>query len=124
MRGNGMGLQGNRNIAREVAALKVQLKKLTEALEGEANDGIERAVDKVQSKGKEAIDQAIEAAQAFIDEQAESARDAARALAKKSTEVRDAATESLVETVQARPLSTLAAVIGIGFLAGYLCRRH
>ena len=124
MRGNSTVLHGNKDLAREVAALKHQLKSLTEALEAEASNGASRALDKVESKGREAIDQAITAAQAFIDEQAEHARDAAKALARKSGEVRDAATESLVESVQARPLGTLAAVIGIGFLAGYLCRRH
>jgi ElaB/YqjD/DUF883 family membrane-anchored ribosome-binding protein len=124
MRGNSMSLHGNKELAREVAALKVQLKKVTDTLEAEANDGVERAMDRVQGKGKEAIDHAIEAAQAFIDEQAESARDAARKLAKKSGEVRTAAQETLVENVQAHPLGTLAAIAGIGFLAGYLCRRH
>jgi hypothetical protein len=36
----------------------------------------------------------------------------------------DEIAESLVETVRNRPLGTLAAEIGIGFLAGYLCRRN
>lgn len=120
MRGNNVGLYANKDLAREVDALKVQLKKVTEALEAEATEGADRALDKVHSKGKEAIDHAIEAAQAFIDEQAESARDKARRLARKSGEVRTAAEE----TVQAHPLSTVAAMVGIGFLAGYLCRRH
>jgi hypothetical protein len=30
----------------------------------------------------------------------------------------------MVEQTEAHPLSTLAALIGIGFLAGYLFRRH
>jgi ElaB/YqjD/DUF883 family membrane-anchored ribosome-binding protein len=114
MRGNSIGLQDNKDLAREVAALKVQLKKVTDVLEAEASETAGQAVDKVQSKGKEAIDHAIEAAQA------ESARDKARRLARKSGEVRTAAEE----TVQAHPLSTVAAMVGIGFLAGYLCRRH
>jgi ElaB/YqjD/DUF883 family membrane-anchored ribosome-binding protein len=41
----------------------------------------------------------------------------------KATEMRDAAADSLIKTVKERPLTTLAAVIGIGFLAGLLCRR-
>lgn len=124
MRGNNVGLYANKDLAREVAALKAQLRKVTDALEAEATEGADRAIDKVQSKGKEAIDHAIEAAQAFIDDQAEQARDAARKLARKSGEVRAAAEESLVENVQAHPLGTVAAILGIGFLAGYLCRRH
>ena len=89
----------------------------------DANDGVNRAMDAVESKSKETIDDAIEAAQRFIDEYAESAKDTAARLARKSAQMRDSAADSLIETVQARPFGTLAAMVGIGFLAGYLCRR-
>ena len=92
-------------------------------MEADATEGVNRAVDAVETKSKEAIDDAIETAQNFIDEYAESAKDYAAALGKKSGQIRDNAANSLVETVQARPFGTLAAVIGIGFLAGFLCRR-
>ncbi|UYN96631.1 MAG: hypothetical protein KIT25_06775 [Enhydrobacter sp.] len=124
MRGNAVALHGQKHLAKEVAALKAQLRKLSDALEAEAHDGVERVADQVQTKSREAIDHAIAAAQSFIDEQAELARDTAKSLARKSSEMRDAAEESLVEQVQAHPLGTLAAIAGIGFLAGYLCRRH
>lgn len=124
MRGNGITGHANKDLVKEIAALKSQLKKLSSAMESEANDGVSRALGAIESKSREAIDKAIDAAQEFIDEYADSATDAANALAKKSVQVRDAATQSLVETAQSRPLATLAAVIGIGFLAGYLCRRE
>jgi len=124
MRGNGLGRHAGKDLGKEITALKLQLKKLTEALEAEANDGVSRAINKVESKSHEAIEEAVDAAQAFIEEQAEHARDAARALSQKSGEWREAATDTLVESVQARPLGTLAAIAGIGFLAGYLCRRN
>ena len=92
-------------------------------MEADATEGVSRAVGAVEAKSKEAIDDAIETAQNFIDEYAESAKDYAAALGKKSEQIRDNAANSLVETVQARPFGTLAAVIGIGFLAGFLCRR-
>ena len=41
----------------------------------------------------------------------------------KGMEMRDAAADSLIKTVKERPIATLAAVVGIGFLAGFLCRR-
>jgi histone H3/H4 len=125
MRGNGTAQYAtNKDLVKEIAALKGQLKKLSAAMEAEAKDGVSGALSDIETKSREAIDSAIEAAQEFIDGYADSASEAASALAKKTVQLRDAATDSLVETVQARPLSTLAAVIGIGFVAGYLCRRN
>jgi ElaB/YqjD/DUF883 family membrane-anchored ribosome-binding protein len=123
MRANGLAAHSNKDLVKEINALKAQLKKLSAAMESEANDGVSRALSTVESKSKQAIDDAIEAAQSFIDEYAETARDGMNALSKRSAELRDQATESLVETVQNRPFGTLAAIVGVGFLAGYLCRR-
>ena len=118
MRANG------KDLVKETNALKVQLKKLSVALEAEANDGVSRAVGAIETRSKQAIDNAIEAAQDFIDEYADSAAETVERLNKKTAQVREAATDSLVEAVEARPLATLAAVLSLGFLAGYLCRRH
>ena len=124
MRANGTATAlPNRDLVKEINALKAQLKKLSAAMEAEASDGMTRAVGTVEAKSKEAIDDAIEAAQNIIDEYAENAKEYAAALGKKSEQFRETAASSLVETVQARPFGTLAAVIGIGFLAGFLCRR-
>ena len=123
MRANGTSQDSHKDLVKEINGLKIQLKKLSSALEAEANDGVSRAVGAIEAKSKEAIDDAIAAAQEFIDDYADTARDAAAALGKKSAQIRDAATDSLVEAVEARPLGTLAALLGLGFLAGYLCRR-
>lgn len=124
MRANGsVHALPSKELVKEINALKAQLKKLSSAMETDANDGMNRAVGAIETKSKEAIDSVIETAQEFIDDYSEQAKDAASVLAKKSLQVRDNAAESLVETVQNRPFGTLAAVIGIGFLAGYLCRR-
>jgi ElaB/YqjD/DUF883 family membrane-anchored ribosome-binding protein len=123
MRANGLAAHSNKDLVKEINALKAQLKKLSSAMEAEANDGVSRTLSTVESKSKQAIDDAIDAAQGFIDEYAETARDGMQALSRRSAELRDQATESLVETVQNRPLGTLAAIVGVGFLAGYLCRR-
>jgi len=123
MRSNGTSQHSHKDLVKEVNALKVQLKKLSTALEAEANDGVSRTTAAIESRSKEAIDGAIETAQEFIDEYADTARDAAAAIARKSAQVRQAATDTLVEAVETRPLGTLAALLGLGFLAGYLCRR-
>ena len=113
----------SRDLVKEINALKAQLKRVSDAMANDASDGMNRAIDAVESKGRETIDDAVDAAQRFIDDYTDTAKDTASKLARTSSQMRDSAADSLVETVQARPFGTLAAVIGIGFLAGYLCRR-
>jgi hypothetical protein len=124
MRSNGTGHHaGNKDLVKQIAVLNSQLKKLSAAMEAEAHSGVARTLSAIETKSREAIDCAIEAAEEFIDGYADSASETASAIAKKTGQLRDAASESLIETVQARPFATLAAVVGVGFLAGYLCRR-
>ena len=124
MRGNGSTQTiPSKDLIKEINALKAQLKRVSDTMAAEANEGVSRAIDAVESKSKETIDDALEAAQRFIDEYAETAKDTAARFARKSSEIRDSAADSLIENVQARPFGTLAAIAGIGFLAGYLCRR-
>jgi len=114
----------SKDLVKEINALKAQLKRVSDAMANDASDGMNRAIDAVESKSRETIDEAVDAAQRFIDEYSETAKETASRLARASSQMRDNAADSLVETVQARPFGTLAAVIGIGFLAGYLCRRQ
>jgi ElaB/YqjD/DUF883 family membrane-anchored ribosome-binding protein len=65
----------------------------------------------------------IEAARALVDNYSETAANAAAHLSRESAQLRDNVADSLIDTVRARPFGTIAAVLGIGFLAGYLCRR-
>ncbi|HLG47591.1 MAG TPA: hypothetical protein VKY24_15205 [Reyranella sp.] len=113
----------SKDLVKEINALKAQLKRVSDAMANDASDGMNRAIDAVESKSRETIDDAVDAAQRFIDEYSDTAKETASRLARASSQMRDSAADSLVETVQARPFGTLAAVIGIGFLAGYLCRR-
>ena len=94
-----------------------RLQKEAEAIENSAKHELPYDVDKAMSK--------------HLQKMADQLKDAAGDMKKlagkpglKSGEMRDDARDSLIETVQARPLGTLAAVVGIGFLAGYLLRRH
>jgi ElaB/YqjD/DUF883 family membrane-anchored ribosome-binding protein len=123
MRGNGHSIP-SKELVKEINALKAQLKRVSDAMASDASDGMNRAIDVVESKSRETIDEAVEAAQRFLDDYSDGAKDTASRIARKSSEMRDTAADSLVETVQARPFGTLAAVVGIGFLAGYLCRRQ
>ena len=124
MRVSDRGASANKELVKEVNALKAQLKKVSATMEAEAGDGASRALDTIESKGKQAIDSVIEAAQDFVAEYGDAARDRVDALTRRSAELRDKATESLVETVRQRPMGTLVVIAGIGFLMGYLRRRH
>ena len=51
--------------------------------------------------------------------------DTAKAIAHDTAKLKDKATDTLIEQTETRPLTTLAALVGIGFLAGWLSyRRH
>jgi ElaB/YqjD/DUF883 family membrane-anchored ribosome-binding protein len=126
MRANGIAPRTQRStkdLVKEVTVLKSQLRKLSAAMEADAKEGMNGAVSAIELKSRAVIDEALEAAQTFIDEQTENARDLTDATLDKAAKLRDSAADSLIETVQARPLATLAAVVGIGFIAGLLCRR-
>jgi ElaB/YqjD/DUF883 family membrane-anchored ribosome-binding protein len=124
MRANGTATANStKDLVKEISVLKAQLKKLSTSIEKDASNGLNGALSDLQIKSKETIDEVIETAQAFIDDYSDSAKEATKALMQKSAQLRDDATDTLIETVKERPIATLAAVVGIGFLAGYLCRR-
>ena len=125
MRANGMSRtqRSSKDLVKEISVLKSQLKKLSSAMEADASDGVNGAISAVQMKSRAAVDEAIEAATSFLEEQADNAKELADSALEKATEMRDAAADRLIKTVKERPLTTLAAVVGIGFLAGLLCRR-
>jgi len=125
MRANGMSRtqRSGKDLVKEISVLKSQLKKLSSAMEADATEGVDGAVSAIQLKSRAAIDDAIEAATSFLDEQTSNAKEMADSALEKASEMRDAAADSLIKTVKDRPLATLAAVVGIGFLAGLLCRR-
>jgi ElaB/YqjD/DUF883 family membrane-anchored ribosome-binding protein len=124
MRANGTATANSaKDLIKEISVLKSQLNKLSSSIEKDAGNGVSGALSDLQVKSKETIDEVIETAQAFIDEYSDSAKETTKALMEKSAKLRDEATEALVETAKARPLATLATIVGIGFLAGYLCRR-
>ena len=124
MRANGTATaNSSKDLVKEISVLKAQLKKLSSSIEKDASNGLNGALSDIQAKSKETIDEVIETAQAFLDDYSDSAKESTKALMAKSAKLRDDATDALIETAKERPLATLATVVGIGFLAGYLCRR-
>jgi ElaB/YqjD/DUF883 family membrane-anchored ribosome-binding protein len=126
MRANGLAPRTQRStkdLVKEISVLKSQLKKLSSAMEADASENVNGAISAIQIKSRAAVDDAIEAATSFIEEQTENAKDLADSAVDKAAELRDSAAETLIKTVKERPMTTLAAVVGIGFLAGLLCRR-
>jgi ElaB/YqjD/DUF883 family membrane-anchored ribosome-binding protein len=123
MRSNETAFKANKELIREVNALRTRLKRLSTSMEHEAEGSAGRVLNAVESKSKEAIDAAIGAAQDFTDQYADGARDTAHEVSRRASELRDQAAESVVDTVRARPFVTLATIASIGLLAGFLCRR-
>jgi ElaB/YqjD/DUF883 family membrane-anchored ribosome-binding protein len=126
MRANGLAPRTQRStkdLVKEISVLKSQLKKLSSAMEADASENVNGAISAIQIKSRAAVDDAIEAATSFIEEQTDNARELADSAVDKAAELGDSAAETLIKTVKERPMTTLAAVVGIGFLAGLLCRR-
>jgi ElaB/YqjD/DUF883 family membrane-anchored ribosome-binding protein len=100
------------DLASDIAALKSQLEELSDAL-GKTGSSL-------VSRGEDALHDAVRDAGEMIEKYT----DSARSLTRQSLKLRDRAAHTMVEQAEAHPLSTVAALIGIGFLAGYLSRRR
>ena len=101
-----------KDLAREIALLKAQLDDLSDSVNGAGNSIVER--------GQEALEETLRSARELIAKYG----DTAKSIAKDTVRLKNKATDTLIEHTEARPLTTLAAIVGIGFLAGWLFRRH
>jgi ElaB/YqjD/DUF883 family membrane-anchored ribosome-binding protein len=100
-----------KDLAKEIALLKTQLEELTDSMSGTGQS--------IAARGEEAIEETLKSARALIAKYG----DTAKAVAQDTISLKNKATDTLIEQTETRPLTTVAAIIGIGFLAGYLCRR-
>ncbi|WP_422002808.1 hypothetical protein [Reyranella sp.] len=100
-----------KDLAREIALLKEQLEELSSTMNGTGHSMVER--------GEAAIEDTLRSARSLIGRYG----DTAKSIAEDTVKLKDKATDTLIEHTEARPLTTLAAIVGIGFLAGWLCRR-
>ena len=100
-----------KDLAKEIALLKAQLEELTESVGGTGQS--------IVARGEEAIEETLRSARELIARYG----DTAKAIAQDATSLKNKAADTLIEQTETRPLTTLAAMVGVGFLAGWLCRR-
>jgi ElaB/YqjD/DUF883 family membrane-anchored ribosome-binding protein len=80
----------------------------------------QRRGNSIVARGEEALEETLRSARELIANYG----DTAKSIAQDTVKLRDKAADRLIEHTEARPLTTLAAIAGIGFLAGWLFRRH
>ena len=101
-----------KDLAREIALLKEQLDELAESVNGTGSS--------IVARGEAALEETLKSARELIAKYG----DTAKAIVHDTAKLKDKATDTLIEHTEAHPLTTLAAIIGVGFLAGWLCRRN
>jgi ElaB/YqjD/DUF883 family membrane-anchored ribosome-binding protein len=95
-----MRSHSGKDLAREISRLRAQLEALSD-------------------RSEEITEDTLRPARELIAKYA----DTAKSVARDAVKLRDKASDTLVEHTEARPLSTLAALVAIGFLAGWAFRR-
>jgi ElaB/YqjD/DUF883 family membrane-anchored ribosome-binding protein len=101
-----------KDLAREITLLKQQLEELAETVNGTGSS--------IVARGEAAVEETLKSARDLIAKYG----DTAKSIADDTVNLKNKATDTLIEQTEARPLTTLAAIVGIGFLAGWLCRRQ
>jgi ElaB/YqjD/DUF883 family membrane-anchored ribosome-binding protein len=101
-----------KDLAREIALLKQQLDDLADSVNGTGSS--------IVARGEAALEETLKSARDLVAKYG----DTAKAIAQDTVKLKDKATDTLIEHTENRPLTTFAAIIGIGFLAGWLCRRQ
>lgn len=104
--------QSTKDLAKEIALLRDQLDELAGTVNG--------AGSSLVARGEEAIEETLRSARELIGKYG----DTAKAVVQDASMLKDKAGDKLIEHTEARPFTTLAAIVGIGFLAGWLFRRH
>lgn len=101
---NGHTAASARDVQKELKALKARLNELAESIQDDAGEaaGI--------------VSESTKMAKHYGEDLLESALDSAKSLG-------DTAAKHVLSSIKDKPIGTLAALLGIGFLAGYLCRR-
>jgi ElaB/YqjD/DUF883 family membrane-anchored ribosome-binding protein len=100
-----------KDLAKEIARLRAQLEELSDSVKGAGSDLVDR--------GEEVFEDTLRPARKLIANYG----DTAKSVAKDAAKFRDKARDTLIEHTEERPFTTLAALIGIGFLASWLFRR-
>lgn len=101
-----------KDLAKQIALLRSQLDDLADSV-GDTGDGL-------LQRGGEKLEETMRSARELIAKYG----DSAKAMADEVARFKEKATDTLVEHTEERPLTTLAAILGMGFLAGWLFRRR
>jgi len=101
-----------KDLAREIALLKEQLEELAGTLNGTG--------ESIVARGEAALEEALKS----VRDRVARYGDTAKTIADETVRLKDKAAGGLVEQAETRPLTTVAALVGIGFLAGWLCHRR
>ena len=92
-----------KDLAREIALLKQQLDDLADTVNGTGSS--------IVARGEEALEETLKSARELVAKYG----DTAKSIAHDTAKLRDKATDTLIEQTETRPLTTLAAIIGVGF---------
>lgn len=101
-----------KDLAREITLLKQQLDDLADSVNGTGSS--------IVARGEAALEETLKSARDLVAKYG----DTAKAVVHDTAKLKDKATDTLIEQTETRPLTTFAAIVGIGFLAGWLFRRH
>ena len=101
-----------KDLEREISLLRKQLDDLADTVNGTGSS--------IVARGEAALEETLKSARELVAKYG----DTAKAIAHDTAKLKTKATDTLIEQTEMRPLTTFAAIIGIGFLAGWLCRRQ
>jgi ElaB/YqjD/DUF883 family membrane-anchored ribosome-binding protein len=101
-----------KDLAKQIALLRSQLDDIAETLDG-TKDGL-------LMRGQEKLEDTLQSARELIARYG----DSAKAMADNAVRLKQKASDTLVAQTEDHPLTTLAAILGIGMLAGWLLRRR
>jgi ElaB/YqjD/DUF883 family membrane-anchored ribosome-binding protein len=101
-----------KDLAKQIAVLRSQLDDIAETINGTGDSLIHR--------GEEKLEETLRSARELIARYG----DSAKAMADQAARLKQRAGDALVAHTEERPFTTFAAIVGIGFLAGWLFRRR
>jgi ElaB/YqjD/DUF883 family membrane-anchored ribosome-binding protein len=102
----------SKDLAKQVALLRSQLDDIAQTIDG-TKDGL-------LLRGQDALEDTLQSARDMIAKYGESAK----AMADSAVRLKQKAGETLVEHTEDHPFTTVAAILGVGILAGWLLRRR
>lgn len=101
-----------KDLAKQIALLRSQLDDLADTVNGTS--------DTLLHRGEEKLHDTLRSARELIGKYGDSAKH----MAEEAVRLKQKASDTLVHQTEEHPLTTVAAILSIGFLAGWLFRRR